>query len=188
MVLFIMITSILFSCFSKGDNYINNKELIEYISDEKTDFPSLFSGIYLFCEIDKKEKKFQLLDSSMLFKAHDESYPNIDYKDFILKIFSNQLTIECMEAYECFILNDTITTEYSNTSFSVFVKKYTKIYENNVYILNRDLSPNIRLSVMYYMFLNGYYTSYDDVAGYYFSERMKNIPTREENIFLNEEK
>lgn len=187
MVIFIIITSMLFSCVSKEESYINNKELIQHISNEDADLPSLYSGIYLFCEINKKEKKFQLLDSSALLKAHYGFYQNMTYKDFVLNVFTNQLIIDCEEVYECFTINDTIATEYNNSPFPEFANKYAKSFANNIYTLKRDLSLNVRLSVMYYLFINDYYTSYDDVAGYYSSERMKSIPTREENVFLNEE-
>lgn len=179
----------LFSCSAKEENYINYKELIEYISNEDADLPSIFSGIYLFCEIDKKEKKYQLLDSSALLKTHYGFYQNMDYKDFVSKVFSNQLVIDCKEVYECFNLNASVTEEYNKNPFASFIKRYTSFYEENTYTLKRDLDLDVRLSVMYYSYLNSYYTTYDDIAGYYSCERMNSIPvpTKEESIFLNEE-
>jgi len=180
-LLLIFFTSV-FSCTNQ--NHITHQELIEFISNEDPDGYSLVSEIYLF-SIFKNENKIKLLDSSILLKGHYHFFNDVSYKDFVLGVFSNKCNLECTEVYECFALDEVISADYNQLSFSSFVEKYIIHRSKNNHTIKKDLSHNATLTVMYYLFLNDYFTVYDDISGLYYSERMKSLPT-EESIKLEE--
>lgn len=184
----IIVISVLLSCSQKKVDYIKNYELIEHISKENPDLYSVFAGIYLFMK-DKKTKELIAVDSSDLMRLYSNKYDRMTYGNFIKGVFSNKIKIYCEEVSYCFDLDDNITRTYEEESFPFFLKKYCRNYSQDKYLIIRELPKKETFTVMYYLYINNYFSAYDDISGYYDSERMRSIPIplKREDIFLNNE-
>lgn len=167
MALFVIIS---YSCGNDKKRHIHD-DLITALSAEDLNFFSDYSHIIIFCRCDNR--KIGYLDVSGLNKGFNiPKYNKLGYSKFISDVINLDLEFDSLETYTTFTLNDTITAEYTKMSFDKFLEKYTKEKTSqNEYSLVNSLSYNSTLTVLYYFYQNNYYSSFDDIAGFFFTHK-----------------
>lgn len=85
-------------------------------------------------------------------------------KDFFQDLLYQKIKIE--EKYKCFKLNEIVLTNYKNFKFNNFIDFYF-LKENSTFIFNKHYTENVKLSLMYIMFINDYHITQNDYNGKY---------------------
>ena len=153
-------------CSNSAENYLTKEDLIRFISQN----PSIHPPVFLFCKIG--ENQYGLIDSYGLEKNFNNYNASMDYKHFVENVMNNKIQLSCDDMYDCFQLNDTITFFYENNDWEVFLNKYSHNWSNDIYAVN-DMYVKDKLSIFYYMFINNYFTSFDDISGFYSIGKIK---------------
>lgn len=160
------------SCSNKENDYFTKESLVEYISNEDPRTSSNLPLVFLFCKSNDADR-LGFIDNYGLQKHFLTTDSSLNYKVYIQDIFNYKIKIDCQSLNECFNLNDTITDSYENNQLDNFLAKYSKKVIKNVYSINTELSYNAKLTVSYYLFLNDYFTQFDDISGLYYVEKLK---------------
>ncbi|MDR0229358.1 MAG: hypothetical protein LBI72_09875 [Flavobacteriaceae bacterium] len=94
-----------------------------------------------------------------------------NFEVFAKRVIRNEIPLKCQYLIECFVLNKKITNEYNSLGFEIFKEKYTQLkFSTGRILLNiSDLNTVEFYSVMYYFYLNGYFSVIDDYGGGYVS-------------------
>lgn len=145
--------------------------LITALSAEDPNEFSYYPHIIIFCKCDNS--KIGYLDVYGLNKNFNiPKYNKLGYSRFISEVINLNLAIDSLATYLSFSLNDTIAAEYNETQFNKFLAKYTDASSvENEYRLTNDLSYNSTLTVLYYLYQNNYYSSFDDYLGFFYSHK-----------------
>ncbi|MDH6311471.1 hypothetical protein M2137_000221 [Parabacteroides sp. PFB2-10] len=149
-----------------------HKKIIESLSNEplNLEHPSRYEGLHLFvgCE-DKNEKKITF--PRVLKIEYLKNKYSMNYKTYLRKILNEDIHIDLPES--CFRLNAVISDNYAKMNFNAFFSLYC--YENgSVFRIAQSLSENESLTVLYYLFLNEYYSFWDDYIGIYSIRKLEN--------------
>jgi hypothetical protein len=149
---------------------------------------SEYSG-YLFCLGNADTLK--IFESSNLYKTTRTVYneDSLTFKEYALGVFSGKIAISCEEVEDCFVLNDSVTVDYNRMSLNSFIRKYGGTFFNkDDFSLKSKSSNTATYSIIYYLFINDYFTFYSDLAGPYWCRRLKTLPKmKTEEIFLKED-
>lgn len=99
---------------------------------------------------------------------------NLTFDEFLRDIIENRINLECDVLGECFFMDESISKEYKLLGFSKFREKYTSnILSNGVVSLNiNDLEREKILSIIYFLYLNNFFTDWADYEGSYFSKKL----------------
>lgn len=177
---------------TKSDLNITIKKMVEV---SKEDGYSDYMYLYLFKKGDVKNElvHFDIDELRRLyFGKHITSISKeFNFEKFVLNIIENKINLECAILGECFMIDRTINNEYQILGFNKFKEKYThKIISDKKVVLNvKKLEREQILSVIYYFFLNSYFSYWSDYEGRYYSEKIlaKDVlETSKNNIFLEE--
>jgi hypothetical protein len=102
----------------------------------------------------------------------------MDYSKFIKGVILRDIILDKNEVEGRFRLNNRIISEFNKIPFGDFLVKYTKYERENECSLGNDLSHDEKMTVIYCLYQNNYYTGFDDVIGLYLSEKIDLILQR----------
>lgn len=161
-------------CFVNGcaqNNYREKayEDLKEYVLNE--DYSGV--GYILFFETETKNE-ITYTDAFSLQRDlyYSPKYKDIDKDAFLKKIMMGEIILSCKDFRQCFTIVPTIMEDYKKKNFEDFLKSNTRyLEEDNKYIINYTYSYNEKISVAYYLYLNNFYSSYDDYSFDFFSRK-----------------
>lgn len=146
------------SCQVKDSNNFD-ENLVKAISIEKTDLPSKFSSIPLFCRCSNSEvAEVYINELRYLYKNESD---NLDFERFLNQILNQKIKIKTTKI-KCFKLNTKVVNSYKKNEFKVFFNLYTEKLGSGRVVLKSKIKDEELNSVLYYLFLNNYLSSYDD--------------------------
>lgn len=173
-ILLIMIFCFLSSSCSSQQNNGSDRhiQLINNLLTEGSDSPSSYYASVLLFSKSSDTPKIGYISVNGLRKIYNSQYSDIDYKEFLIKVLDQDIVLDSHTLDGCFSLNDTIMSSYKKESFSSFLENYNKKVRDGEYTIKAELSEDAKLTVFYYLFLNDYYTSFDDYIGLFYSRKM----------------
>ena len=148
-----------------------NERLIENISNASADFPSYYSGIKFFCK--SRDNKIILLDANEFRHLYSKEYSKLDYRSFLTKLLNQELAIEYYNNKEKFKINEDVEKHYLSMGIEDFLNYYCKKTIEDRYSLKPNIVENQKNSIFYFLFINNYQTSFDDVGGFYIIKKIE---------------
>ena len=139
-----------------------NKHLIENLSNAQTDLPSYYSGIIFFCK--SQNKKILPVDANDFRYIYSKEYSKLDYKSFLTKLLNQELDIQYNNK-NSFEINKYIENQYKSMDFISFMNFYCVKTSKSRYTLKNNVLKSQRYSILYYLFINNYFTGFDDYGG-----------------------
>ena len=139
------------------------------------------AGELVYFDIDELRRLY--FGKHLIALTHD-----LTFDMFIHDIIENRINLGCDTLGECFLIDNTISEEYSKIGFSKFKEKYSEtIAITNVISLKiNDLDRAEILTVIYYFYLNNYFTNWSDYDATYFSKKVLAIDVDEQQcLYLN---
>lgn len=111
-----------------------------------------------------------------------KKYKKYNLDSLLYKILDGEYKFKCEDlAIDCFELSDSISHSYAQQSFKSFLSCFTHYNKNRQeYVVEHELSEDKKLTVIYYLYLNGYYAKYDDYDNRYFVTKGIKKPVFEE--------
>lgn len=145
----------------------NDKELKNAILDsDLTHFQMLF-----FPTDENQVGYITIFDLRKIF-LYSKKYDNCNIDSLLSEALKGRHSFSCKELEACFDLSNVIVDNYRELPFSSFLEKFTRYCSTDDYfIINNELAENEKETVAYFLYLNGYYTSYDDYDGLYISTK-----------------
>lgn len=159
-LLLILISSL--SC-NKSESEKFSPEIVKIISKEDPKFPSVFASVSFFGKTDKNE--IVILYVQELRKIYENKYKNLDFEDFIIKVFDENISINCEDENYCFRIDNHVERIYKTKSFKDFVKCFCDHPDSNTIILKKNIPRNQYNSISYFFFKNNYLCYFDDKVG-----------------------
>ncbi|MDH6342444.1 hypothetical protein M2480_001066 [Parabacteroides sp. PFB2-12] len=154
------------------NNDCRHEKIIESLSNEPLDleYPSRYEGLHLFiCCEDENEKKITF--PRIIKKEYLENKYNMNYKTYLRKVLKESMCIHIPDS--CFRLDAVISDNYDRMNFDTFFSLYC--YENgNVFRISQGLNENEIFTILYYLFINEYYSFWDDYIGVYSIRKLGN--------------
>jgi len=148
-----------------------NEHLIANISNASTDLPSHYSEIKFFCK--SQDNKIILLDANEFRYIYSKEYSKLDYRSFLTKLLNQELAIEHYNDKKKFKIDDDVEKHYLSMDIKDFLNYYCKKLNEDEYSLKPDIVENQRNSIFYFLFINNYQTSFDDVGGFYIIKKIE---------------
>ncbi|MHC5310909.1 hypothetical protein ACYSNM_12765 [Myroides sp. LJL116] len=113
------------------------------------------------------------------------------FEEFAQNIIENKINLGCSIFGECFMIDKNIKHEYQTLGFNAFKEKYTReILSSNRIILNvKNLERQQTLSILYYFFINSYFSYWNGYHGKYYCEKISATDVFEaskSNVILEE--
>jgi len=109
---------------------------------------------------------------------YNKKYNSCNIDSLLSEVLKGNYAFSCKELEGCFEPSISIEKSYKKLSFKSFLEKYTQYPDNrDYYMIRHELTENEKETVAYFLYLNGYYTSYYDYENRYFST--KGLPARE---------
>ncbi len=170
---FLLIVSVLSSMCNLKETERKNlskKDFIDIISLKGNEIDGKILSIFMFCKV--ADKDIGLIDTWGLIKNFNTK-KDLTFQDYVYSIFyDNQNINKSDDMYYCFQLDDEITLDYQNNVLDNFLNKYT--IKDNVYryYIYKNLSYNEKMTILYHLFQNGYFSYFDDISGYYFIQKI----------------
>ncbi|WP_413511984.1 hypothetical protein [Myroides odoratus] len=176
----IFISVFLVFCCKKSDIHKNDlyRTIEKIIEVSKEDGYSDFMDLYLFKKGNTADElvHFDIDELRRLYfgKHITNITDNLTFDEFLREIIENRVNLECDILGECFLIDESINKEYKLLGFSKFKEKYTSnIFANGIISLNiNNLEREKTLSIIYFFYLNNYFTDWADYEGSYFSKKL----------------
>lgn len=134
-------------------------------------------------------KKQNYIGSLTAFELQRDFLTTSRYKGYNLdslltKAIAGKYLFDCDDMSYCFIPDSLIASDYRQYSFNDFLHKYTKEHGfNDEFIVNTELSANSKLTVVYFLYLKGYYSRFHDYDGVYVTTKgLGNYRLEEEEL------
>ena len=133
----------------------------------------LFYSEILFFSTEKKEKVGYIIVFNLRRNLlHDKKYENCNLDSLLSEALNGNYSFSCSELDGCFEPSLSTEKSYKELSFESFLEKYAQYFDTyNFFMIRNDLTEDERLTVAYFLYLNGYYTTYDDYENCYFSKK-----------------
>lgn len=129
----------------------------------------------LFVHTDKKATigyvSTNELRSNLLY---DKKYKNSNLDSLVSKMLKGEYAfpLDSLELSGRFEFSSYVTDCYMRQSFKSFLNCFTQSdKEGNEFMINHELTQQEKLTVIYFLYFNGYYTVYDDYEGRYFARK-----------------
>lgn len=137
----------------------------------------------LFVQTEKKD----ILGYANAFDVRREllngkEFRNCNKDSLLDKILRGEYRFDCENslAFDFFKLSIFITDSYENQSFKYFLSSFTKYKKTEQeYVVKHQLSQDEKMTVIYYLYLNGYYAKYDDYDNRYYVTKGLREPVME---------
>jgi hypothetical protein len=166
-IVFFLITC--FASCNENKKSIFDEKVIEKIALENTEYPSAFSSTPFFGKCSSNQVCLVYVQD--LRAIHALKYKQIDFLEFLKKSLNQEITIDYQDKIECFDLDKNVTLFYQGNDFNSFLNLYTKKTKSNRLALKKGIKSDQLETVIYYLFLNNYLTSYDDHLGKYYVDK-----------------
>lgn len=111
----------------------------------------------------------------LYFGKHITDVTNqLTFEKFVKNVIENKINLGCDILGECFIIDENIKDEYKILGFNKFKEKYTyKTLSDKEIVMNiNDLESEQILNVIYFFYLNNYFSYWGDYEGWYFSDKI----------------
>ncbi|MDU1905991.1 MAG: hypothetical protein E6772_14545 [Dysgonomonas sp.] len=175
-------------CCSHNTESINHDKLINGILREDSDSLILDNGIILFCKSNIKEQMgYMTIYALQKTYNNDSRYQSNNNKKFISDVINWKIALDCDDIIRCFTISNVVKTYYENNDFQKFLMNYCTTNDSIEYTIKSSLPFEIEMSVIFYLYQNGYYTSHNDIAGAYYSSEIDYLFFENEKIELEEE-
>ncbi len=152
---------------NKGSAF--DEKVVEKIAQESTEYPSEFSSIPFFGKCSNNQIGLVYLQD--LRAIHTLKYKQLNFLEFLNKSLNQEITIDYLDKIKCFDLDKSVTLLYESNDFYTFLNLYTVKTKSNRTALKKEIKTNQIETVIYYLFVNNYLTSYDDYIGKYYVDK-----------------
>ncbi|MHC5310107.1 hypothetical protein ACYSNM_08550 [Myroides sp. LJL116] len=175
-LLFVFLLSAL-NCNAQSDKELLFESLNKLTSNTQDIGHSYYDDNYLFV----KNKDSVIVTNAFKIKGiyYSESLlkdkDSLTLKEFIEKVLAGEIEVPCQYRIGSFFIDNEIKTEYLQLGFERFKNNYVEIFlsDNRVILSTNGLkSENELYSVIYYFYLNGFFTFWADYEGGYFSVKI----------------
>ena len=103
---------------------------------------------------------------------YSKKYDHCNLDSLLSEALKGTHVFSCKELEGCFELSFSIEQDYKKLSFKSFLEKFTLHDETlDYFMIRHELTENEKETVAYFLYLNGYYTSYDDYENRYFVKK-----------------
>lgn len=164
-----------FSCKSQHLDFVLEESLNKIIEISKETGYSYYDSDFLF--VRKEGNIIASFDIDELRRLYFGKHivgitKNITFEVFIREVLTKEIDLECDKILYCFLLDEKIEKEYLEVGFRRFKERYTKLIysDNSILLKTSNLTKNQLYSVMYYFYLNAFFTIVDDYGGGYVSK------------------
>ena len=147
-----------------------NKTLIERISKESINYPSYYSGIMFFCK--SQDNKIASLNVYELREIYSKEFRHLNYKLYLTKLLNQKIVIQYNNKKE-FRINEDIEKSYTRMNIDDFLITYCKKTSKDRYTLKLNIPKSQRYSIFYFLFINNYLTSFDDIGGMFIIKKIE---------------
>ena len=147
-----------------------NKHLIENLSNAQIDLPSHYSEIIFFCK--SQNKKILPLNANDFRYIYSKEFSKLDYKLFLTRLLNQELDVQYNNK-KSFEINKFIENHYKSMDFISFMNFYCVKISKSRYTLKNDVLKNQRYSIFYFLFINNYQTSFDDLGGMFIIKKIE---------------
>ncbi len=161
-VLILIVGILLMSCSSQKEVRFN-EDIIDCIVEESPSLPSQFLNYNFFCK--NSNNQILMLGVYDLRDIYKKKYSWMSYKDFLTEALNQRLLI-AHNSFITFDLDKTVEREYRNNKLEDFIKIYCDEYRRDFYNL-KPVDKYLENTILYYLFINNYLSSFDDYSGVY---------------------
>ena len=147
-----------------------NKTLIERISKESVNYPSYYSGIMFFSK--SQENRIADLNVYELREIYSKEFRHLNYKLYLTKLLNQKIVIQYNNNKE-FRINEDIEKNYTSMNIDYFLNFYCKKTSKDRYTLKLNIPKSQRYSIFYFLFINNYLTSFDDIGGMFIIKKIE---------------
>lgn len=152
----------LITCNTEQKKPFDDKFITVLAADKE---PSLYMDIPLFCMgIQGKVLKVESADLKMLYEEGEFS---MKYSSFLNKVLNQELIIDAEDKVPSFVIDRMVMQKYQSNSLLKFFNSYFSKTFNDKYFLTNELTNDQINSVLYFLFINGYLSTFDDYMGSY---------------------
>ena len=133
----------------------------------------LFYSEMLFFPTEVKEK-FGYITIFNLRRnlLNDKKYDNCNLDSLLSEALKGNHAFSCNELEGCFEPSSSVVDSYNKLSLEPFLEKFTQHLDTrNYFMICNELTENEKETVAYFLYLNGYYTTYDDYENRYFLKK-----------------
>lgn len=146
----------------------SHKLLVEEILNETID-----DGVIIFAKSDVEDEiVYMTIYTLQKIYKNDTTYIIKDNKNVIADILDFKVPFGCNGIIKCFSINDVIKKDYEDKGISYLLSTYCTAKDNNIYAIRSVLSYDEQLSIIYYLYENNYFSSFDDLLGVYYCGKM----------------
>lgn len=150
------------SCSSQKEVRFN-EDIIDCIVEESPSLPSQFLNYNFFCK--NSNNQILMLGVYDLRDIYKKKYSWMSYKDFLTEALNQRLLI-LHNSSKAFDLDKTVEKEYKRNKLEDFIRIYCDEYSNGLYCL-KSVDKELVNTILYYLFINNYLSSFDDYSGVY---------------------
>lgn len=175
--LFYFICLSVISCNSQVSKEVLSKSLDKLIYNTQDTGYSYYDDNYLF--IEKKDSIIVTNAFKIRGLYYNENFlkerGSLTLKEFMKGLLEDKKEIPIEYKISCFVIDNNIRREYIELGFEIFKKKYVNRFlsDNKVVLSLSGLEPqNEFYSIIYYFYINGYFTFWADYEGCYFSVKI----------------
>lgn len=154
-----------FSCNVSGEKIkVFDSIILKEITSEDMEIPSRFTfDFFVRCNAHEVAS----LKIEQLRTIYKNNNKGISLREYLEPLLNQEKYLEKENFEDCFTLEKTVTDNYRSRSFNDFMLLYCQ-NEEGIYRFRNDLSNLTIKTVSYYLFLNNYYVSFDDIIGFYY--------------------
>ena len=168
-LLLVILSSFFYSCKTKSEIAINDN-LLKEISQENQSLPSQYSSFILFCRC--QNGNLSIINTHTLRELYKKASIKNDYHSFIKELLDQKIKLECSTQAEWISIDPLIMNQYEKMSFRKFLFTYCEKKSKNKYFLKDDIPDNQVKSILYFLFINNYFSSEGDYIPGYFIIKM----------------
>ena len=156
----------------------NNLKEIDRLKNEILNDDIFYTDMLFFPTEEKGQIGYITIFGLRRNLLNDKKYTNCNLDSLVSEALKGNHPFNCYELEGCFEPSNHIENSYKKLSFKSFLEKFTQYLDTrNYFMIRNELTENEKETVVYFLYLNGYYTSYDDYENRYFST--KGLPVRE---------
>lgn len=131
-----------------------------------------YSEMLFFLTKEKKQIGYITIFNLRRNLLYDDKYDNCNLDSILSEALKGNHFFNCDELEGCFEPSFSIEKSYKKLSFKFFLEKFTQYLDTlNCFMIRNELTETEKETVAYFLYLNGYYTCYDDYENRYFSTK-----------------
>ena len=159
--------SCFFSCNLKHEPTFN-KRIIENISNADINYPPPYFGMF-FCK--GQNGQILPLNAGELRDIYSKEFRQLNYKSFLSELLNQNIEVK-YNNHKGFILDPEVESHYKSLDINEFINFYCVKTSETSYTLNKTFPKIKKYSIFYFLFINNYLTSFDDIGGFYLIKKI----------------